>query len=71
MGALLYRLGRIEKQPEALTEKELTEIADFCNACASLSTTRRGSMSVMSSPEEISGLRVSGVLGTALDIRRI
>ena len=62
MGSLLYRLTRQTEDPAALSQEQLSDIADFCNACASLSTTRRGSMSVMSAPEEVAQLRQSGKL---------
>lgn len=62
MGALLYYLTRDEQDPATLTSAQLMDAADFCNACASISTTRRGSMSVMSSLEEIRDLRQHGTL---------
>lgn len=62
MGALLHQLTRDRTDPALLTVEQLSKIADFCNASASLSTTRRGSMSVMSSPEDICKLTQSGRL---------
>ncbi len=51
-GSLLYYLSRIEKPISELTEEELTEIADFCNACASHTTMFKGSLLCMASKED-------------------
>lgn len=47
MGALLYNLTRPGMDVEALTGEELGRIADFANACAAASTTRRGALLAM------------------------
>ena len=51
-GSLLYFLSRIEKPISELTEDELSEIADFCNACASHTTMFKGSLLCMASKED-------------------
>ncbi len=52
MGSLLFQLTRTGVDIDALTTDELGRIADFANACAGASTTRRGSLLVMPDREE-------------------
>jgi sugar/nucleoside kinase (ribokinase family) len=52
MGSLIYKLTRDGIVASELNEPELNYLAEFCNACASVSTTRRGSLLVMPSRAE-------------------
>lgn len=52
MGALLFTLSRHDKPIYSLTTSELEEIGDYCNACASFSTTKKGSLLGMASQED-------------------
>lgn len=61
MGSLVYQLTRDGVEIDALTEADLYEIAKFCNACAGLSTTKRGSLLVMPTMEEVQTLMRTGV----------
>ena len=56
MGALLFGLARSEARIETLSNQELEKLGDFCNACASFSTMRHGSLLSM---------------GTAADVKEI
>jgi sugar/nucleoside kinase (ribokinase family) len=53
MGSLIYKLTREGITVSDLVEPELKDLADFCNACASVSTMRRGSLLVMPAMEEV------------------
>lgn len=53
MGALIYQLTRPGIDMDALDGSELERIAEFANACASTSTTRRGSLLVMPDKAEV------------------
>ncbi|MDR1505231.1 MAG: carbohydrate kinase [Prevotella sp.] len=53
MGALIYKLTRKNICASELSESALNHVAEFCNACASVSTTRRGSLLVMPTYEEV------------------
>ncbi|MDR0362717.1 MAG: carbohydrate kinase [Planctomycetota bacterium] len=52
MGALLYCLTRTGVDMDALGADELGRIAEFANACAAVSTTRRGALLAMPDREE-------------------
>ncbi len=52
MGALLYTLTRPGTDAETLSGDDLGRIADFANACAAASTTRRGALLAMPDMEE-------------------
>jgi sugar/nucleoside kinase (ribokinase family) len=52
MGSLIFKLTREGSCASDLSESELNGIAEFCNACASVSTTRRGSLLIMPTREE-------------------
>jgi sugar/nucleoside kinase (ribokinase family) len=52
MGALIYKLTRGNLCVSELGESALNHTAEFCNACASVSTTRRGSLLVMPTYEQ-------------------
>lgn len=51
--ACLSRILRYGKNVSELTEEELTQIADYANACGSVSASKIGGIPAMSSPEEI------------------
>ena len=53
MGSMIYAVTRPGVDIDTLGEKELTEIADFCNACSSGSTMQRGSLLVMPNREKV------------------
>lgn len=59
MGALLYRLSRWGRAIGELSAQELTELADFCNACASYSTESWGSLLGMASHKDVELVRKS------------
>jgi len=52
-GACLGWIIRREKLGRTLTQKELLELMDFCNAAGSLTATKRGAIPAMPSEEEI------------------
>lgn len=53
MGALIYQVTRPGVDMDAFDAADLNRIAEFANACASASTTRRGSLLVMPNQEEV------------------
>lgn len=52
MGSLIYTLTRDRVNISGLEKEDLTKIADFCNACSSASTMKRGSLLVMPDREQ-------------------
>ena len=56
LGAFLYRLSIIDKEPSKWTIKDDEEILTFCNAVAALSTTKKGAVSAIPSINDVQSL---------------
>lgn len=59
MGALIYQVTRPGVDMDALDAGDLSRMAEFANASASASTTRRGSLLVMPNQEEVRDIMAS------------
>lgn len=70
-GAAVYKLLETGKAPEALTEAELYEIAEFANAAAALSTMRYGGISSIPALEAVSRLIAEGRAAGRVNIKNL
>jgi fructokinase len=57
MGAMLYRISKLDIRPEKITVKQLEEIVDFANACGALCATKIGAIPAMPTVEEVEKCR--------------